>query len=902
MNGGSIFINQRKWFVIALLIAVVGIFLYFNRDEPVDYSADIKPILNKKCITCHGGVKAKAGFSVLFREEAMAPTESGKPAIIPGDPDGSELMRRITHKDPEERMPYKHEPLTEEEISLFRRWIKQGAKWGDHWAYLPVKETPVPVTDSSWGNNEIDHFILQKIRLQQLAPSKEADKPTLLRRVSLDLIGLYPNDTIAQQFLDNKDSTAYEQLVDSLLASPRFGEKWASMWLDLARYADTKGYEADNGRDIWPYRDWVIRAFNDNMPYDQFIREQVAGDLKPDPSKDDLIATAFQRNTMTNDEGGTNNEEFRTSAVVDRVNTTWEAFMGTTFSCVQCHSHPYDPFKHDEYYKFLAYYNNTRDEDVPGEFPLLRAFTDSLQNELDQVTNWVMKNAGHEAAERVKLMVRSYQPAHNSTKADSIIRGTIYGNNGDLGLMNGGSARLQQFNLQNSNQLVWHYYSNKKGGSVKFRLDSRHGPVFAVANLKSGDGNFLDSISFPVQSGIHDIYIEYKNPGISAKSEDFVFSFDWVAFTREFPGKQAPGFAEQQKRYWSLLKANVPGIPVMFENPADMHRTTQVFIRGNWRSKGDNVEPGVPASLGFAMPANAPKNRTGMAAWLTDPRHPLVSRTIVNRLWEQLFGAGIVETLEDMGTQGISPTHQELLDWLAYSFMHTDKWDLKKMLKRMVMSATYRQDSRLTEENKRKDLFNKWYARGPRVRLSAEQIRDQALSYSGALSPKMYGPGVMPWQPEGIWLSPYNGARWENSKGEEQYRRSVYTYLKRTALYPSMISFDGAQRVVCSARRIRTNTPLQALVTLNDSAYVDLAGHFARRMLAVPEEQPAQKIAKGYSLMLFKPMPVAKIPIFVNLYNQALQDYKGNKDSAATAAMFVVANAMMNLDEIVTKN
>ncbi|MBZ5855973.1 DUF1553 domain-containing protein [Flavihumibacter profundi] len=901
MIPGNFLHNRRIWLVIALLVFATGGFVFLTRDKPVDFSADVKPILNKKCITCHGGVKAKAGFSVLFREEAMAPTESGKPAILPGDPDHSELIRRITNKDPEERMPYQHEPLSKDEIDIFRRWIKQGAKWGDHWAYLPVKQEPVPELQDAWCKNDIDKYILRKLKEQELQPSARADKATLLRRVSLDLIGMYPKDEIARKFMNSNDSNAYEVLVDSLLASPHYGERWAAMWLDLARYADTKGYEADGGRTIWPYRDWVIKAYNEDKPYDQFIKEQIAGDLFPYPTDDNYIATAFSRNSMTNDEGGTNNEEFRTSAVVDRVNTTWESMMGTTFACVQCHSHPYDPFHHDEYYKFLAYFNNTRDEDVPGEYPLLRQLTDSMKNEVVRVINWVKKNAGDEEAKRVDLFLRTYQPAINSTTADSIEKATIYGNNSDLGLMKNGSARLRNVNLQNSNQLVWHYHSSKKGGVVKFRLDGRQGPVFATTNILPGDHSTFGAVSYPLQSGTHDIYIEYQNPSIPDKSQDFALDFDWISFNREFPGKGLPGYEEQQNRYWSLVTANVAGIPVMIENPASMRRTTHVFTRGNWRSKGKEVEPAVPAALGFAMPKDAPKNRLGLAMWLTDERHPLVSRTMVNRLWEQVFGTGIVETLEDMGTQGIPPTHRELLDHLAYTFVHDKKWSVKKMLKEMVMSATYQQDSKLTEELKRKDFFNKFYARGPRVRLSSEQLRDQALCISGALSNKMYGEGVMPWQPEGIWLSPYNGAKWVSSKGEDQYRRAVYTYWKRTAAYPSLISFDGALRVVCTARRIRTNTPLQALVTLNDSAFVDLAGHFARRMMQDSTQGPAIQIAKGYELMLYKPMPKARLPIFLDLYNKALEEYKGRKDRTS-AAMFVVANALLNLDEVVTKN
>jgi len=351
------------------------------------------------------------------------------------------------------------------------------------------------------------------------------------------------------------------------------------------------------------------------------------------------------------------------------------------------------------------------------------------------------------------------------------------------------------------------------------------------------------------------------------------------------------------------------------ENPASLSRSSHVFERGNWRVKGKEVEPAVPATLKFAMPANAPRNRLGLVMWLTNKKNPLVSRTLVNRLWEQLFGTGIVETLEDMGTQGIAPTHKELLDYLSWKFMNDYNWSIKKLLKYLVMSATYRQQSKLTEELKHKDLFNRLYARGPRLRLSAEQLRDQGLCISNIISEKMYGPGVMPWQPQGIWLSPYNGAKWVTSNGEEQYRRAVYTYLKRSALYPSMITFDGAQRVVCTARRIRTNTPLQALATLNDSVWLDMSRHFAYRMQKSAAKDVERQISKGYELMLYKPIPPAKLQVFEDLYNKALVEFK--KDAAGTcemvgvnnennnpetAALVVVANAMLNPDEVVMKN
>lgn len=909
-------LNKKFLLVIGLLIAAYASYHFFWPAPQVDFSADVKPILNKKCITCHGGVKAKGGFSVLFREDALAVTESGKPAIIPGDPEGSEMIRRITINDPEERMPYKHEPLSKDEISILKRWIRQGAKWGDHWAYLPVAETALPDVSSKWVRNDIDRFIFEKLDQEGLTPSGEADKPTLLRRVSLDLIGMYPPASLAQQYLKSNDDKAYEVLVDSLLSSLHFGERWASLWLDLSRYADTKGYESDGGRTIWKYRDWLIQAFNEDKPYDQFLTEQIAGDLLPDPTDAQYIATAFSRNSMTNDEGGTDNEEFRVAAVMDRVNTTWESLMGTTFACVQCHSHPYDPFRHDEYYKFFAFFNNTRDEDTPGEYPLLRDFPDSLKQKLEQVTEWVREHSSAEEARRFKKFLRTGQPAINSTTADSMVNAVIAGKNYALAMRNHSIARLKHVDLENVSQMIWNFYSNKSNGVLKLRMDAPDGPVFATYNIRAIDRWRKETVNFTPQKGVHDVYLTYDNASLPSGFDQFAIIFDNFAFLPSIPGKEAPGYDAIKKSFWQLATADVPSTPVMVENPSNLWRKTFVFERGNQKTLGKEVEPAVPNSLSFAMPDKAPKNRLGLAMWLTDKKNPLVSRTMVNRLWEQLFGTGIAETLEDFGTQGMPPTHQELLDHLSWKLMNDHGWSIKKALKEIVMSATYRQDSKLTEELKRKDLANKFYARGPRIRLSAEQLRDQHLCVSGKLSPKMYGPGVMPWQPEGIWLSPYNGERWKNSEGEDQYRRAVYTYWKRTSPYPSMISFDGVQRVLCTARRIRTNTPLQALVTLNDSAYLDMARHFALRMQQESgSKDVTQQIAKGYEIMLFKPMPRPTLDIFTGLYKEALNEFSADEHKTcemigvnnehakpSTAALVVVANAMLNLDEIVMKN
>ena len=907
-------IATRKSLLIIALVLIIGFsaWAFLRPADVVDYSADVKPIFNKKCISCHGGVKKKAGFSVLFREEALGITESGKPAIIPGDPEHSEMIRRITVEEVEERMPYKHAPLSKKEISILRRWVKQGAKWGEHWAYIPVKQTAVPEVEDPWIKNDIDKFIFEKLEEKELSPSGPADKPTILRRVSLDLIGMLPPDEVAQRFLKSNDSSAYEVLVDFLLASPRYGERWTSLWLDLSRYADTKGYEKDGGRNIWQYRDWLIHAFNDDKPYDQFIKEQIAGDLFPDPTDAQYIATAFHRNSMTNDEGGTDNEEFRVAAVIDRVNTTWETLMGTTFSCVQCHSHPYDPFKHDEYYKFMAYFNNSRDEDVEGEYPVFKIYTDSLAQKLHTLKQWIETNSSATDAKRIIRFLKTGQPAINSTTADDLTNAVISGNNSSLFFRHNGIARLRNIDLNNVDRLIFRHFTRKKGAVMEMRLDRADGPEIAKWNLDTTKQTKNSIVDFAVQQGIHDVYFTYKNP--SSKPDDVGIYIDWLSFTKQIPGKGKPGYAEHEKLFRKLLDAQVNSVPIMMDMPDHMARKTHVFERGAWTSKTDEVQAGVPNLLAYAMPSNAPKNRMGLAMWLTDKKNPLVSRTLINRLWEQLFGTGIAETLEDLGTQGIPPTHQSLMDHLSWKLMNDYNWSMKKLLKEMVMSATYRQDSKLSDDVKEKDLFNRYYARGPRIRLSAEQIRDQHLCISGSISSKMYGEPVMPWQPEGIWLSPYNGARWKSSRGEDQYRRAVYTYWKRSAAYPSMIAFDGVQRVVCNARRIRTNTPLQALVTLNDSAYLNMARSFAYRM---KKESPQvnEQIAKGYQMMLYKSIPAAKLDVFVRLYNQSLNAFRKDKDATCemiglinehnnpeTAALVVVANAMLNLDEVLMKN
>jgi len=896
------------------LIVVGGLIWYFSSDsEKIDYNTQVKPIFNNKCISCHGGVKAKSDFSLLFREDALKPAKSGKYPIVPGKPGESEMIRRITEKDEEERMPYKHEPLSKEEISVLKKWIKQGAEWGEHWAYLPVQTPKLPDVKNKWIRNEIDQFIYQKLEEEKLKPSPEADKQTLLRRVSLDLIGMPAEEDIAKKFLNDNSEKAYENLIDDLVASPKYGEKWTSMWLDLARYADTKGFEKDPGRNIWEYRDWLIRAFNEDKPYNQFLIEQLAGDLLPDPSDAQYIATGFHRNTVTNDEGGTDNEEYRTAAVMDRVSTTWTGLMSTTFACVQCHSHPYDPIRHDEYYKFMAFFNNSRDVDSEEDYPLLRRYEKEDSTEALRIKEWLKQNAPADEEKNYYALLKTWEPVTTSFERTDQYDNCELRDTKWLVLRKRSTFRMKQMDLSDKNYFLFRYRGYPNDGVWTITLDSLNGPVWkTINNIPGTKGEpHIVGVDVAAVKGVHDLYFSYFSKKL--EKEDFTsILLDWFYFGQPFPGKGKPDYDSIYSSYMRLLNKPVRTTPVMFENPTDLARETNVFERGNWLVKGDKVEPDVP-KLFHPIEKSERKNRMDLALWLTDKRHPLTARTMVNRLWEQIFGNGIVETLEDFGTQGIPPTHKELLDWMAWQFMNDANWSMKKMIKTILMSATYTQQSNVTDDLLEKDPYNRFYARGPRVRLSAEQVRDQALFVSGLLSNKMYGPGVMPFQPKGVWNSPYGEDLWKQSKGEDQYRRGVYIYWKRTAAYPSMTTFDGTSREVCVARRIRTNTPLQALVTLNDSAYIEMARNFAYRLQKENADVGGQ-IKRGYELATGHTIDENELAILSGLYKNALEKFNKDKDKACemigvndehnnpeTAALVVVCNAILNLDAVVTK-
>ncbi len=899
----------------AVILAIVLMGSCSSSTEKVDFSTQIKPIFNTKCIVCHGGVKKNADFSLLFEKEALGNTESGKPAIIPGNASGSELIKRLHEDDPELRMPYKKPKLSDEEIDLLTRWIDQGAKWGQHWAYTLPEKVEVPSVIEKAGfaldntsdflKNNIDNFVLSRLENEQLEPNSPANKNIISRRLAFDLTGLPPKKRIFDLFESGQIS--YENMVDTLLSRNTFGEKWASWWLDMARYSDTKGYEKDLGRNIHQYRDWVIKAFNNDMPYDQFTIEQLAGDLLPEPSMDQLIATAFHRNTMNNDEGGSDDEEFRVATVIDRVNTTFEVWQSTTIGCVQCHSHPYDPFKHEDYYNIMAFYNNSRDEDIPSEAPVLKFYSPQQQLLVDKVNNWVSLYGNKKTAEAYHNFLRYTEPVYNSHLLQNFKNGT-YDDHASAVLWNNGSCILRNAHTQKAGFMYLKYASHFDGSTMIVRRGNAQGETLARFTFNKSKTTGIARFPFKKIDEVTDLYIEINNDNIPKEAN--AINIYWLAFIEDIPRKDKAGFTEVNKAFIDAINAKTPTVPIMVENPEYMKRATQLFDRGNWLLKTDTVQPGTPEVLNSWSP-DWPNNRLGLSKWLVSKKNPLTARTLVNRIWHQIFGRGLVSTIEDIGSQSEPPSHPELLDWLSLRLMNKHKWSVKALIKEIVLSGTYRQSSESSAEQYQNDPENELYTRGPRQRLSAEQIRDQALEVSGLLSAKMYGPGVMPPQPDGVWQTVYSGEEWKESKGEDRYRRAIYTYLKRTSPYPSFLTFDAGSREVCTIRRTVTNTPLQALITLNDPVYLEAAYQLAKAMQV--SDNLDEIIANGYEKATYSKITPTQLKTLRELYQISLSEFENSEEtpqrflhldkrpSAQLAALTIVANAIMNLDEFLTK-
>ena len=861
-----------------------------QEEATISYNQDIRPIFNRQCLSCHGGVKQSGGFSLLFEEDAFAATESGKPAIVPGKPAQSELVRRLHHTDPEQRMPYEADPLSEPEIALIEQWIREGAKWEDHWAYVPPdpnSQIPSP-WDTSWGQNEIDRFILHRLEQEGLQPNEEEEKTRLLRRLSLDLIGLPPSLEEMKAFLTDSSNDAYERQVDRLMASPHFGERWASMWLDLARYADSKGYEKDLYRSIWKYRDWVIRAFNEDMPFDQFTIEQLAGDLLPNPSESQLIATAFHRNTMANDEGGTDNEEFRNYAVIERVGTTFEVWQSTTMSCVQCHSHPYDPFRQEDFYEFMAFFNNTADRDIYHEGPNVFTYEGETKEQVEEIIQWVQEQLEpedqpelsgflHEQKQQLLTHLGYHKiEAEHFDESSSFIELAAPEQKTLFQIQDTSWIRFEEIDLTEV-EAISYRYSSPFGAFCKVRLGSPHGQVISefrfspTATPSTKDRwSYWETIRIPIEAvkGKQNVFFTFQKDKIP--DSDLV-RIDWLFFHEKNALKDQYPPAIHNKLE-QLAEINPTPTPIFQELPPEKKRSTYLFERGNWLTPGEEVSEAIPESLG-TLPDTTDKNRLTMAQWLVSPENPLTARVIVNRFWEQIFGYGIVETVEDFGTQGIPPTHPELLDWLAVEFVQTHDWSVKSLLKQMVLSDSYRQSATTDSLKLEKDPRNLLLSRGPRIRLSAEQMRDQVLAISGLLNPEVFGPSVRPPLPKGSGNFRF-GDKWVLSEKEDQYRRGLYTYLKRTHPFPNKITFDATDRTTCTSRRIRTNTPLQALALLNDETYLEAAIVIAKWMQGLEGVGEQQQLAAGYERIVLRPPTKEKLQSLQQLYKEALSHYQ----------------------------
>ncbi len=792
------------------------------KSESVSFASEVFPLLRKACFECHGENVQEGGLRLDRREDLF---DSG--SITPGHPDNSELLRRVMLPEShDEIMPAVGDPLTQPQVAILHRWIDSGADWPDdfeapiHWSYIKPTRPQLPaVTNHKWIQSPIDHFVLAKLEAIGLDSSPAASPEKRIRRVYLDLIGLPPTPEEVNAFVADPSQAHYQRIVDDLLSRPQFGERWARPWLDLARYADSHGFQRDDLRDIWPYRDWVIQAMNDDMPFDQFTIEQIAGDLLPDATESNKIATGFHRCAPTNVEAGSLPEETRTEQVIDRVNTTAAVWLGSTLECAQCHDHKYDPFSMKEYYQLLAFFNSTQREAdrTDPKKPSSIAF---------QGPSMPLANPEREARRRELQASKSrLTTAQNSRREELTTQLTTWVTTVDIGT----------------------------------RKDVPT-PVLAVMKKPMDEWNDKDEQTL----------VDY------CAAEDPV----------------SQNLKKKLTRVERDLKQAAPDTTlVMIE--LEKSRPTFMYERGNYQTPGEAVLPGTPEIL-HAMPSG-PGNRLTLARWLVSEENPLVARVVVNRWWAELFGRGIVATEEDFGIKGESPTHPQLLDWLAVELMEKN-WSRKRLLREIVLSATYQQSSHITAELREKDDQNLLLARGPRLRMDAEMIRDNALAISGLISLKQFGPPIRPFQPPGIWTK-VGGQKYKYdvSPGSEQYRRGVYVVLKRGSPYPSFLNFDATARLACTVKRSRTNTPLQALTLLNDPVHVQAAKSLGQKI----EQEYGDRSFEEQLTIAFQ-LCTARVPT-----EREFTTLKSLYDASAddpTEGWFHVATALLNLHETITKD
>lgn len=1028
----------------------------------VQFNRDVRPILSEYCFQCHGpdNNHRKAGLRLDQREGAFKLLESGEHAFVAGDLEKSAAIHRITTTDEDDVMPppKSGKKLSATQIETLKQWVKEGANWQGHWAYQKVEKPNAPeVKKSEWARNEIDRFILARLEKEGLDPSSEADKVTLIRRLSFDLIGLPPTIDEVDAFLADNTSESYEKLVDRLLNSPQFGERMAQHWLDLARYADTNGYHIDNHRDAWKWRDWVINAFNKNKPFDQFTIEQLAGDLLENPTLDQRIATGFNRNGMHNFEGGADPDEYQTKYVVDRVATTANVFLGSTLACAECHDHKYDPFTTKDFYRFYAFFNTIPEQGLDGnsdnpkpfirvpneeqgarlvellaKIPEAEGVVNKRTEELNKSqiawekdiatkTNdypdvsgilalFPFDNSIEPSAEGRSQKAAAYKgttnaPAFQAGWIEKALR--LEGNETHVEAGNTGDFEYNEaFSIS-----VWIKYEEKNGTIVSkmndsgvnqgwdFGMNDNRAWVHIIHRWDTNAIKVLSKEKVPAGAWQHllatydgsskaagvKIYLNGKALTLEVERDNLTASINtsapfrigrregggaykgWIddlrLYTRVLSAAEAtqlvarPVFLlaqlgrdkqsdDQKKQLAAYYKDNfgdslksaekklkdlrdakdklykeMPQALVMeeMENP----RKTHILVRGDWRNKGEQVAPGVPAALP-QLATNVPANRLALAKWLVNRDQPLTPRVTVNRVWQMLFGTGLVKSSNDFGSQGEWPSHPELLDWLAADFMDRG-WNVKRTLKQIVMSAAYRQNAVVKPIHLERDTYNRLLARGPRFRLDAEMIRDNALAVSGLLNPAIGGKSVYPYQPAGLWEAigfgdSFSSQSYKQSKGADLYRRGLYTYWKRSLHYPSFATFDAPNREVCTSQRARTTTPLQSLVLMNDPIYVEAARALGQRVLQNCKDRPIEdQITYAVRVTLSREPKSEELSLLKNLYTDQLSRYQQNKeaaaallkvgesekpkdlDDAALAAWTALANVLFNLDETITK-
>ncbi len=1053
--------------ILLRLVAIAGACCCFQTliaDEPlptnIGFNRDIRPILSDTCFKCHGPDEAqrKADMRLDVREAIFGDDSAGP--IVRGKPNESELFRRITSDDPDERMPPAGSglALSKQQIDIIRQWIEQGAPWQQHWSFVrPSQPSLAGFKDPSWQRTPIDHFVLDRLQAEKLAPSKTADKFTLIRRMSMDLTGLPPTPDEVAAFTADDAPDAYDRLADRLLASPRYGERMAIRWLDLARYADTSGYQNDGPRYMWRWRDWVIDAYNQGMPFDQFTIEQIAGDLlaagpKLDPRGETLvenptrlnqmIATAFNRNHRGNAEGGIVAEEFQVEYVIDRVETTATVWLGLTAGCGRCHDHKYDPLTQKEFYQLFAFFNQVPEHGRAikegNSPPFIKAPTPIQQRRLAKLQQTARVAAARfqklekelNAAQRdwersldtnkpldwtvSKGLIAAFEldakpdsssrpePAEggepsyvDGVKGKALqVRDGQFLNVGDVGNFGyfdkfsiafwaraaGDGTLLSRMtpesrgdgyyvHLENGHLQVnlvkrwlddsirvetktklplksWHHIAVTYDGSriadgISIYVDGRLQPqqanhdflnqTFASEEplrIGKGHGNFHGSIDdvriysrclIPSEveiasaaAPINEIVAkapDHRTPAERTKLRDYFLAA---------PGKDRFGKIHQKRiaaqQALDQFKENLPTLMVMME--MEQPRSTHLLLRGQYDKPGDPVKAGVPSVLP-PLPKGAPANRLSLARWLVDRDNPLTSRVAVNRYWQQFFGSGLVATMENFGAQGAPPSHPELFDWMATKFA-TD-WDVKRMLRLIALSATYRQSSDVTPELIERDPNNHLFARGPRVRLAAELVRDQALAIGGLLVERLGGESVKVYQPEGLWNEIATDTSYELAAGGDLYRRSLYSYWKRTVSPPSMATFDAPSREACVVQRPLTNTPLQALAIMNDTTYVEAARGVAECVMHEDFSKADERISRMFQLATSRLPHASELAILKRAFDAYLAAFQADRKAAdklvhvgqsspdgsldlnQLAAYTVVASLILNLDETITK-